>query len=105
MESEIFGHVKGAFTGQLPNTKVRLRKLMAVLYLLDEIREMDLELQSKLLRFTQTGNFQNFTPDAEAILLRYDSPGSVRELQNLIRNIVVLNNVKQVTWLVCYRHI
>lgn len=58
MESEIFGHVKGAFTGAYtPRDGAATRADGGTLFL-DEICEMDLELQSKLLRFIQTGTFQ-----------------------------------------------
>lgn len=168
IESEIFGHVKGAFTGA-----VAARDGVAALagggtLFLDEICEMDLELQVKLLRFLQTGSFQkvgsaetekvdvrvvaatnrnpweeveagqfredlyyrlhvipvhmppladrdddvieivehflhqfaveegkgfkSFSPEAIALMSEYDWPGNVRQVQNVVRNIVVLND-------------
>ena len=36
--------------------------------------------------------FHNFSPEVEVILRRYNWPGNVRQLQNVIRNIVVLHN-------------
>jgi two-component system response regulator AtoC len=53
-ESELFGHVKGAFTGA---TERRLGKFMAAnrgTLLIDEIGEMDLSVQAKLLRTLET---------------------------------------------------
>ena len=58
MESEIFGHVKGAFTGAHRQRDGAASLADAGTLFLDEIGEMDLDLQSKLLRFVQTGQFQ-----------------------------------------------
>ncbi len=167
LESELFGHVKGAFTGAyIDRLGVATRADGGTLFL-DEICEMDLNIQSKLLRFVQTGTFQKvgggkleavdvrlicatnrdplkevesgrfredlyyrlhvipinlpplrersediipiakgflttfaseegkdfigFAPETEERLRGYHWPGNVRQLQNVIRNIVVLN--------------
>ena len=173
IESEIFGHVKGAFTGAV-NARDGAAKLAdgGTLFL-DEICEMDYELQSKLLRFIQTGTFnkvgssvqekvnvrfvcatnrdpwqevlngnfredlfyrlhvipiqlpplrerdtdvlllmnrfleqfsqeerrqfKGFTTTAKTYMLDYTWPGNVRQLQNVIRQIVVLNDAEQVS--------
>lgn len=58
MESEIFGHVKGAFTGAVNHRDGAARRAHLGTLFLDEIGEMDMDLQSKLLRFIQTGQFQ-----------------------------------------------
>lgn len=168
MESEIFGHTKGAFTGALKDRNGAASMANNGTLFLDEIGEMDIELQSKLLRFIQTGQFQKvgsskmeqvdirfvcatnrdplaevkagrfredlyyrlnvipielpplknrgsdvltiakqfltlfsqeegkkfkkFSKHVEHILKRYDWPGNIRQLQNIIRNIVVLNH-------------
>ena len=173
MESEIFGHTKGAFTGAVSAREGAAARADGGTLFLDEICEMDMDLQSKLLRFIQTSSFQKvgsntmqsvdirfvcatnrdpmeevragrfredlyyrlhvipvdlpplrqreddviliarhllksytreenkkferFTAETEAILRTFDWPGNVRQLQNVIRNIVVLNNEDVVT--------
>ncbi len=173
MESEFFGHVKGAFTGAHTDREGAVEQASNGTLFLDEICEMDLELQSKLLRFIQTGVYRKvgsskekkvdirfvcatnknpleevtkghfredlyyrlhviplnlpplrdrgfdsvmianhllqiyaneenklisgFTPEAEEILHSYQWPGNVREMQNIIRLIAVLNNVEWIT--------
>lgn len=58
MESEIFGHIKGAFTGAANERKGAASMADGGTLFLDEIGEMDMELQTKLLRFIQTGTFR-----------------------------------------------
>lgn len=58
MESEIFGHVKGAFTGAVSDRDGAATRARGGTLFLDEICEMDMNLQTKLLRFIQTGTFQ-----------------------------------------------
>lgn len=173
MESQIFGHVKGAFTGAITNREGAATSANGGTLFLDEIGDMDLQLQVKLLRFIQTGKFNRvgsdkteivdirfisathrdplaevaqgnfredlyyrlhvipiqipplrergndiitiarsflrdyskeegkqfkcFTEDAESEFVRYAWPGNVRQLQNVIRSIVVLNQGKEIT--------
>ncbi len=172
MESEIFGHTKGAFTGAASDRQGAASLADKGTLFLDEIGEMDMDLQTKLLRFIQTGTFQrvgssktesvdirficatnkdplaevaagrfredlyyrlhvipihmpplrdrerdilelanhflerfaaeenkdfrSFSPEVEVILASYEWPGNVRQLQNVIRNIVVLHNGEEV---------
>lgn len=58
MESEIFGHVKGAFSGAVSDRIGAAEMADGGTLFLDELCEMDLALQSKLLRFIQTGYIQ-----------------------------------------------
>ncbi len=57
MESEIFGHVKGAFTGATSDKTGAAQLADGGTLFLDEICEMSPHLQTKLLRFIQTGSF------------------------------------------------
>ncbi|WP_442504249.1 sigma-54-dependent transcriptional regulator [Marinivivus vitaminiproducens] len=173
IESELFGHVKGAFTGAVNDRAGAAREAHGGTLFLDEIGEMSIDLQTKLLRFLQTGQvqrvgetkietvdvrivcatnrdplaeiragrfredlyfrlyvipiampplrsregdvipiarhfldvyahedgrrFQRFDLDAEARLAAYDWPGNIRQLQNVIRNAVVLHDGEALT--------
>ncbi len=58
LESEVFGHLKGAFTGALSDKPGAAAVADRGTLFLDEICEMDLSLQTKLLRFLQTSTIQ-----------------------------------------------
>ncbi|MGC2413778.1 MAG: sigma-54 dependent transcriptional regulator [Stellaceae bacterium] len=57
MESEMFGHVKGAFTGATATREGAIGRARGGTLLLDELCEMDLAIQVKLLRVLQSGEF------------------------------------------------
>jgi len=57
LESEIFGHKAGAFTGAIKDKKGLIEEANEGTLFLDEIGEMDISLQSKLLRVLETSEF------------------------------------------------
>ncbi len=58
MESELFGHRKGAFTGAIKDKIGLFEKAAGGTIFLDEIGDMNLEMQAKLLRVLQTGELK-----------------------------------------------
>jgi DNA-binding NtrC family response regulator len=90
IESEMFGHEKGSFTGALREHKGYFERASGGTVLLDEISEMPIELQVKLLRVLESGTFMRvgsgrevevgaLSPPATAILTRRSPRASLRE--------------------------
>ena len=173
LESTIFGHVKGAFTGAVSDQIGAAKAAHGGTLFLDEICEMPVDLQTKLLRFVQTGeimpvggqradyvdvriisatnrdpaeeianrrfredlfyrlhvvpvelpplrdrgddvlilashflarfnaeetkSFTGLSPEVASLFRRYEWPGNVRQLENVLRNVVVLHDGPTVT--------
>ncbi|MBT5028633.1 MAG: sigma 54-interacting transcriptional regulator [Nitrospina sp.] len=62
-ESEFFGHIKGAFTGAVQERLGRFQYADSGTLFLDEVSEIPLELQGKLLRVLQEGSFERVGED------------------------------------------
>jgi DNA-binding NtrC family response regulator len=58
LESELFGHVRGSFTGAYRDKPGLVRQAEGGTLFLDELGEMSLRMQAVLLRFTETGEIQ-----------------------------------------------
>jgi transcriptional regulator with GAF, ATPase, and Fis domain len=58
LESELFGHARGAFTGAVQSRLGRIHMAQGGTLFLDEIGDLPLSMQAKLLRFLQNGEVQ-----------------------------------------------
>jgi two-component system nitrogen regulation response regulator GlnG len=73
LESELFGHEKGAFTGAIERKPGKFEQANGGTVFLDEIGDMPLELQAKILRvlqereITRTGGSQNIAVDVRIV--------------------------------------
>lgn len=81
LESELFGYEKGAFTGALARKPGKFELADKGTILLDEVTEMDLRLQAKLLRVLQE-------KEVEAVGSRYPKKIDVRVIATTNRDIV-----------------
>src|SRR5580765_4024933 len=63
LESELFGHVKGSFTGAYRDKPGKLESAHMGTAFLEEVGEMPLRMQGLLLRFRETGEFQKVGGD------------------------------------------
>ncbi|GAB6275944.1 MAG: sigma 54-interacting transcriptional regulator [Rectinema sp.] len=86
LESELFGHVKGAFTDAISNREGRFEAADGGTIFLDEIAELPLKLQSKLLRVIQQKTFErigsNETIKADVRIVAATN----RDIEKLVQN-------------------
>ena len=86
LESELFGHRKGAFTGATENKKGMLELADGGTFLLDEIADIPITLQAKLLRFLQEGEIKpvgdNIVRKVDVRILAATNKNLMQEVQN-----------------------
>ncbi|MBI1767015.1 MAG: sigma 54-interacting transcriptional regulator [Bacteroidetes bacterium] len=86
IESELFGHEKGAFTGAIAQKIGRFELAHEGTIFLDEIGEMPLDLQSKLLRVLQEGEFERVGSSKTIKIDVRVIAATNRELQESVNN-------------------
>jgi two-component system, NtrC family, response regulator AtoC len=85
MESELFGYIKGAFTGATQNRSGRLEQAHGGTLFLDEIGDLDPGLQAKMLRVLQEREFSAVGSDeVKTVDVRFIA-ASNRDLKELVR--------------------
>jgi two-component system response regulator AtoC len=85
LESELFGHVKGSFTGAYRDKPGKLESAHEGSIFLDEVGEMTLRMQGLLLRFLETGEIQKVGADRGARVVNVRIIAATnRNLQELI---------------------
>ena len=86
LESELFGHEKGAFTGAHAQRIGRFEEANGGTIFLDEIAEMSPQLQAKLLRVTQNGTFQRVGANREIQTNARILAASNKNLEDEVKN-------------------
>lgn len=91
LENELFGHVKGAFTGASDNKDGLLKVADGGTLFIDEIGDMNLTVQASLLRFLETGIFRPL--------------GSTKEIKVDVRIVAAINkNIEEEVKAKRFRH-
>ncbi len=85
LESELFGHEKGAFTGATAQKKGRFELAGEGTIFLDEVGDMPMELQAKLLRFLQEKEFEHVGGEKTLHSNARVIAATNKELQQMVR--------------------
>lgn len=86
LEAELFGHVRGAFTGAVQSRLGRIHVAQGGTLFLDEVGELPLSMQAKLLRFLQNGEVQRLgSSDVFRVDVRVISATNVDLLRSVQR--------------------
>jgi len=85
VESELFGHRKGAFTGAIDSHSGRIRAAEGGTLFLDEVGELPLSIQAKLLRFLESGECQAVGEKAPSKVDVRVIAATNRDLHTLVR--------------------
>src|ERR1035437_10011570 len=86
LESELFGHRRGAFTGAIADKKGRIELADGGTLFLDEIAELSTDLQVKLLRLIQEGEIEKIGSEVKAKVDVRIIAASHRDLQAMIED-------------------
>jgi transcriptional regulator with GAF, ATPase, and Fis domain/pSer/pThr/pTyr-binding forkhead associated (FHA) protein len=86
LESELFGHARGAFTGAHKQKKGLLEQADGGTFFLDEIGDMSAEMQKKLLRVLQEGEFRPVGSDQRIQVNVRLLAASHRDLDQMVRD-------------------
>lgn len=84
LESDLFGYEKGAFTGARATKPGRVELAHKGTLFLDQIADLDLSLQSKLLHFVQDGSFSRIGGEAELFVATRIICSTTKDLQDEI---------------------
>jgi transcriptional regulator with GAF, ATPase, and Fis domain len=86
LESELFGHVKGSFTGAYRDKPGKLETAHLGTIFLDEVGEMTLRMQGLLLRFLETGELQKVGADGSGRIVNVRVIAATnRDLREMIK--------------------
>jgi Nif-specific regulatory protein len=86
LESELFGHVKGAFTSAVSNRKGRFETADGGTIFLDEIGDMPLALQAKLLRVIQEKTFEKVGSDTTITVNTRILAATNKDIESMVEN-------------------